>query len=127
MKETGLIRQGEREQNIISGESIIASTMATFRETLSGEQTTNGTIINEISKHFCARSYQRDIDVESVREALTRPINDLVTILDSQGKSSVRYIGKKATVIVEPSKGVLITTWRTSRSKIKNKGMLSNE
>lgn len=127
VKETGLIRQGEREQNIISGESIIASTMATFRETLSGEQTTNGTIINEISKHFCARSYQRDIDVESVREALTRPINDLVTILDSQGKSSVRYIGKKATVIVEPSKGVLITTWRTSRSKIKNKGMLSNE
>lgn len=83
----------------------------------------NGNVeIKDISQHLFERKTFRDIPYEDMTDAFTKPINNATIITDVQGKKSIKYIGKKATVVVNPDTGSVITTWKTGKSTVKKYG-----
>ncbi len=83
----------------------------------------NGSVeIKDISQHLFERKTFRDVPYEDMSDAFTKPLNNATIVTDNQGKKSIKYIGKKATVIVNPDTGVVITVWKTGKSTIKKYG-----
>lgn len=86
-------------------------------------KTPNNIKINRISTHALNRIEDRDdrkVSAKDIFDALEKPlyISDVKT--NSNGKKSIRYIGEKATVNVNPDTGVIPTVWKTGIS-IRNK------
>lgn len=76
------------------------------------------TVVNQ-SKHFIERVIgtmedpktkkpRSGVAVDEIKEALKTPIDVKPLRTDSQGRSSQKYIGKKATVTVNPESGELV-------------------
>lgn len=83
----------------------------------------NGNVeIKDISQHLFERKTFRDVPYEDMSDAFTKPLNNATIVTDNQGKKSIKYIGKKATVVVNPDTGVVITVWKTGKSTIKKYG-----
>ena len=64
----------------------------------------------------------RTVTVEGILDALKNPLNhgSIKTKTDNLGRPSQQFIGKSATVAVNPENGTIITTWCTgSRTKRK--------
>lgn len=116
VKETGLIRQGEREINQTNGETILKNNLKFLRDQLVNIQTSDGLTIKDVSLHMTARVYQRSVESEWIKDALQNPTNELMIEIDSLGRTSQKYVGKNAIVLVNPESGVLITSWKTRRS-----------
>lgn len=84
----------------------------------------NGISITSLSEHALDRTQldSRPVTVEGIVDALKNPLNDgsIVTKHDNSGRPSQQFIGKSATVAVNPETGVITTTWCTgSRTKRK--------
>ena len=56
---------------------------------------------------------ERGISSESVSDAISSPLSVGEVKVDELGRESVSYIGKDATVVVNPSNGKIITVHRT--------------
>lgn len=52
--------------------------------------------------------------LKNIKDALDNPLNIKDIKYDSNGNPSVTYVGTKATVVVNPETGRIITVWRTS-------------
>lgn len=55
-------------------------------------------------------------------DAFTKPLNIGKIKVDEKGRKSIRYIGKKATITVNPDNGTITTVWKTGKDKIKKYG-----
>lgn len=73
--------------------------------------------LNIINKTFHSddRKEERNVSINDIVSALKNPLNDVKTAVDDIGKPSRRYIGNKATVVVNPNTNALVTVWQTGR------------
>ena len=76
------------------------------------EDLKNGGKINTKS-HFSDRMRERGISEEDAADAVTNPLFVADVKYDSKGRPSVKYIGKDATVTVNPETGTITSTWKT--------------
>lgn len=83
----------------------------------------NGDVeIKDVSQHLFERKSFRDVPYEDMSEAFTNPLNIGTIKTDEKGRKSIRYIGKKATITVNPDNGTITTVWKTGKDKIKKYG-----
>lgn len=83
----------------------------------------NGNVeIKNISQHLFERKTFRDVPYEDMSDAFTKPLNIGTIKIDEKGRKSIRYIGKKATITVNPDNGTITTVWKTGKDKIKKYG-----
>lgn len=83
----------------------------------------NGDVeIKDISQHLFERKSFRDVPYEDMSDAFTKPLNIGTIKIDEKGRKSIRYIGKKATITVNPDNGTITTVWKTGKDKIKKYG-----
>ena len=85
---------------------------------LVGIRTSNNIVINGLSKHQQERADERALKINDVKDALINPLHIENVRVDKNGKSQ-RFIGKYATVNVNPDTGIVITSWRTGKGKVK--------
>ena len=84
----------------------------------------NGILVTRFSDHALDRTQteSRPVTVEGILDALKNPLNhgSIKTKTDNLGRPSQQFIGKSATVAVNPENGTITTTWYTgSRTKSK--------
>jgi hypothetical protein len=98
------------------------SIMATLNRNLKNVNTPNGVKVNKISIHSLdqieARS-DRKVSSKDVLNALSKPLYIGDVKIDKSGLPSIRYIGSKATVNVNPDNGVIATVWKTGHRAIR--------
>lgn len=87
-----------------------------------GERTSNGIKIQSVSVHSVDRGNERGVTSAAVSDAITNPlyVSDIKT--DSKGKRSQRFIGKEATVNVNPDTGNIATVWKTGKKQRRKYG-----
>ena len=79
----------------------------------------NGDVeIKDISQHLFERKTFRDVSYEDMVDAFTNPLNIGTIKIDEKG----RYIGRKATITVNPDNGTITTVWKTGKDKVKKYG-----
>ena len=84
----------------------------------------NGILVTRFSDHALDRTQtdSRPVTVDGILDALKNPLNhgSIKTKTDNLGRPSQQFIGKSATVAVNPENGTITTTWCTgSRTKRK--------
>lgn len=82
---------------------------------IEGIQTSNGITVNSISKHCAERMNERNVSVSQVKDALTKPLDIGKIKTNEKGERSQRFIGKYATVNVNPDTGNIATLWKTGK------------
>ncbi len=83
----------------------------------------NGNIeIKDVSQHLFERKIFRDIPYEDMADAFTNPLNIDTIKVGEKGRKSIRYIGRKATITVNPDNNTITTVWKTGKDKIKKYG-----
>ena len=65
---------------------------------------------NNTSKHATVRAQEREISQSNIDDALNNPLKVTDVKYDSQGRPSIKYIGKNATVVVNPTTCLLYTS-----------------
>lgn len=87
-----------------------------------GTKTVDGIEIKSVSAHSIDRSGERGVSQSAVANAVTNPLHVQETRTDRNGMRSKRYIGKEATVNVNPDTGNVITVWKTGKREQKRYG-----
>ncbi len=77
---------------------------------------------NNTSKHATVRAQEREISQSNIDDALNNPLKVTDVKYDSQGRPSIKYIGKNATVVVNPTTGKIITVYGTHTKYVKKLG-----
>jgi hypothetical protein len=98
------------------------SVKASLNRLLPKVVTKDGVLLDTVSKHAFERIEQgndRKVSAKEVVDALKNPLYIDKIRIDSEGQKSKRYIGKAATVNVNPDTGLVITLWRTGERKLK--------
>ena len=72
------------------------------------------------TQHATERSMQRGLSDFAIEEAISNPLYIGEVVFDSEGRKSVKYVGKEATVVINPDTQAVITTWKTG-SRIRRK------
>lgn len=93
-----------------------------IRENLLGMETSDGVVIKDLSYHFAERCEERGVTMVGVQDALTKPLNITNIKVDEEGRPSLKYIGRYATVSVNPDNGAITTAWRTRSKLVKKYG-----
>lgn len=65
------------------------------------------------SKHASKRVVQRQVTDAEIQDAIKNPLHKGDEVIDELGRKSIKYIGKNATVCVNPDTGVITTLWKT--------------
>ena len=86
---------------------------------IEGVTTSNGITVKSVSRHQFERMGERGISVKDVKNALISPLRIGDVITDDEGQKSQRFIGKKATVNINPETGNVVTTWKTGKRILK--------
>lgn len=76
----------------------------------------NGNDAFDISLHAQERQLQRGITQNNIDDAFNNPLNISEIKYDSMGRPSVKYIGNKATIVVNPETGKIITVYPTNHT-----------
>ena len=91
------------------------------------EKTTGNDIIKmnlqffaDKSRHAEEREVERNISEAAIKAALQNPLFKGDVVVDEYGRKSIKYIGREATVIMNPDTNTEITTWKTG-SRIRKK------
>lgn len=79
----------------------------------------NGVVVSSLSKHIIERINNRTIPIENIIDALRHPLDVGEIKTDNLGRKSQRFIGRYATVNVNPETHVAATVWRTGSYTIK--------
>ena len=69
--------------------------------------------------HVVERMKERGISVDSIVDALTKPLSSGTIKADDKGRRSKQYIGEKATAAVNPDDGSIASAWPTSTKRAK--------
>ena len=80
------------------------------------EEENSGYNIDEIEKteHAEKRREERNVSDDDVSDALNEPLYVGDLEIDKNGRPSRKYVGKNATVVINPDTNKEITSWRTS-------------
>lgn len=73
----------------------------------------------EKSEHAKERMSERTVSDSAIKDALENPLHKFEPKIDSYGRKSIKYIGKDATVCLNPDTDVVITTWKTGKKTVK--------
>ena len=86
------------------------------------EDADSGYNIDEIEKteHAEKRREERNVSDDDVSDALNEPLYVGDLEIDKNGRPSRKYVGKNATVVINPDTNKEITSWRTS-SRLRKK------
>jgi SPP1 gp7 family putative phage head morphogenesis protein len=86
------------------------------------EEQDSGYNIDEIEKteHAEKRREERNVSDDDVSDALNEPLYVGDLEIDKNGRPSRKYVGKNATVVINPDTNKEITSWRTS-SRLRKK------
>lgn len=83
----------------------------------------NGIKVTHFSDHALSQTQldSRPVTVDGIIDALKMPLNgdSIKTKYDDKGRPSQQFIGKSATVAVNPDTGVISTTWCTGSRTIR--------
>lgn len=79
----------------------------------------NDYTINGISEHLLERKEMRNIKADDIIDTFTNPLKSDKIKIDEQGRKSIKFIGEKATVSINPDTGTIITVWKTSSNRVK--------
>lgn len=82
-------------------------------------RTANGIIATEFSSHSIDQMKDRNVKSDDVLDAIRNPLDTGDLIYDEKGRPSYRFIGRKATVNVNPDTGVITTVWPTGHDRLK--------
>lgn len=96
------------------------SILAHFNNRLVNVKTPNGIKVTSISTHALDQIGTREdrrVGAKEMINALSKPLEIGKETIDDLGRKSVRYIGVKAAVNVNPETGVITTVWKTSSKK----------
>lgn len=74
----------------------------------------------EKTQHASERMQLRDIKDAEIDDALKNPLFKGNVVIDANGRKSIKYIGKDATVVLNSETNKVITSWKTS-SRLKKK------
>lgn len=93
------------------------------------EDADSGYNINEIEKteHAEKRREERNVSDDDVSDALNEPLYVGDLEIDKNGRPSRKYVGKNATVVINPDTNKEITSWRTSSRLRKNLRKVGND
>lgn len=80
-----------------------------------GKKTLSGIEIKSVSAHSIDRGGERGVTLPAVADAITKPLYVSDIKIDGRGKRSQRFIGKEATVNVNPDTGNIVTVWKTGK------------
>lgn len=75
----------------------------------------NGLKIKNFRQHSLDRADERGIHWYAIEDALSDPLHIADVIIDEFGRPSQRFVGKMATVNVNPNTGEIVTMWRTGK------------
>ena len=75
--------------------------------------TNNNLKIEKLSNHFMERAEKRNIRMEDVKNAFTNPLFVDKIKTDKEGKKSIKIIGEKTTISINPDSNTLITVYKT--------------
>ena len=94
-----------------------------FYEVINGGAVTTetGTKITRFSGHASGRKDDptRLVSYGDVIDSVKNPLHISNVTYDEKNRPSQKYIGKKATTVVNPETGVITTVWKTGRKTIK--------
>lgn len=73
----------------------------------------NGLTVKKLTKHSLERAAERGIDTSAIEDSLKNPLHIGDVTTDEFGRKSQRFVGKTATVNVNPDTGEIVTIWKT--------------
>lgn len=82
-----------------------------------GLRTSDGVEINGISEHFFKQIESRGISIHETKDALENPLHIFPDKTDGSGLVSRKYVGKQATIAINPETGNLVTAYKTSMKR----------
>lgn len=100
-------------------ETFVSLPLSDLPDTIEAE---NGLIIRAKSGHALERAMQRGVESAWVQDALQSPLHIRAVQWDDHNRPSQRFIGKDATVNVNPETGTIVTVWRTGSATRKKYG-----
>ena len=84
-----------------------------FKTLTKSQQQTIAKTSYQVSKHAEARMSERGVTTSGIKDALENPLHVTEVKVDKYGRPSQKYIGKEATVVVNPETGKIVTTYPT--------------
>ena len=90
-----------------------SSVIASVNRSVSKTVTKNGIKLTALSDHAGDQARDRKVSAKAIIDAVRNPLYTESVTIDKKGRPSQRFIGKNATVNVNPSSGVISTVWRT--------------
>lgn len=75
--------------------------------------------INGVSKHLLDRKTSRNLWLEDIEDGLSNPLKITDVKIDSQGRQSLQYIGERATIVLNPVNGNIVSVWKTGSNRVK--------
>lgn len=76
-------------------------------------------IFSEKSEHAKDRVKQRNVSNEAITDAINNPLFKGDIITDDFGRRSIKYIGREATVCLNPDTDIITTMWQTGKRTVK--------
>lgn len=78
-------------------------------------ETPNNIAISNVSKHFAERMAERGLNVRDIKLAITNPITISDIKIDDLGRKSLKQVGHKVTISINPETGNILTAYKTNR------------
>lgn len=79
----------------------------------------HGVLVTKISSHAAEQAEDRKVQSKDIIDALKSPIHVSEPIVDKLGRKSIKYVGRHATVAVNPDTGVIPSVWPTGEQRLK--------
>lgn len=79
----------------------------------------NRVTVTGVSQHTVERMAERDVTVESLKDAILHPLQIKPVKYDELGRPSFEVIGEKATIAINPETGNIVTTHKTHSKTVK--------
>lgn len=108
-------------RDVISGEDVgtvgrIAAVIGIFTP-FSGSQIRAVGKLFRMRQHALDQALKRGVSEEAIRDALEKPLKKSGVKTDSEGRPSQTFMGKDATVAVNPETDEIVTVWPTSTKR----------
>lgn len=111
----------------IAQKAVWANKAYTDYDNLVGNVTSNNIEITRVADHFTERAISRNVPVYDVKDALINPLKignmKIETKVGNDGQDytvrSIKLIGEKSTVTINPDDGTLVTVYPTGSKELK--------
>lgn len=75
--------------------------------------------ISGVSKHLLDRKTSRSLWLEDIEDGLSNPLKITDIRTDNEGRQSLQYIGERATIVLNPVNGNIVSVWKTGSNRVK--------